>query len=104
VADPSLCERCGRCCCVKIYVDGELVYTPYFCKYYDPATRLCTVYEHRHEVNPRCLTVEEGIALGVFPADCPYVRDLPDYHPPREHCTPEELGQHKKQLEHAGGR
>ena len=94
MADPSLCERCGRCCCIKIVADGEVIYTPYFCEYYDPETKLCTVYERRHEVNPRCLTVEEGIKLGVFPADCPYVRDLPDYRPPRASPTPDELDGH----------
>ena len=72
-------------------LNGEVVYTPFFCKYYDAATRLCTIYPRRHEVNPHCLTVEEGIKMGVFPADCPYVRDLPGYHPPRERCTAEEL-------------
>ena len=99
MADPARCERCGRCCHVKIIVRGEVVYLPDFCQYYDPQTKLCTIYEHRHETNPRCLTVEEGIELGVFPADCPYVRDLPDYRPPREHCTPAELREYggKKQ-------
>ena len=98
MADPALCERCGRCCCVKFYLDDELVYTPWFCHFYDPETHLCTVYERRFEVNPHCLTVEEGIAAGVFPADCPYVRDRPGYRPPREAPTPEELelyGKHK---------
>ncbi len=42
-------------------------------------------------MNPECISVEEGIRLGVFPADCPYVRDLPDYVPPRLELTPGEL-------------
>ncbi len=91
MADARLCRRCGKCCHEKIVIDGQVVYLPSFCKFYDPESRLCTVYENRFELNPHCLTVEEGIQLGVFPADCPYVRDLPDYCPPREECTPEEL-------------
>jgi hypothetical protein len=33
-------------------------------------------------MNPDCLTVEEGIKLGVFPADCPYVKDIKGYKGP----------------------
>ena len=91
MADPNICERCGKCCCVKIFVDDEVVYLPLFCKFYDPQTKLCTVYENRFEANPHCLTVEEGVELGVFPEGCPYVRGLTDYHPPREQCTQEEF-------------
>ena len=91
MADPSLCEKCGRCCYSKLIIDGEVVYTPFPCPYLDEKTRLCTVYERRHELNPQCLTVEVGIRLGVFPPDCPYVRDLPDYVPPRTRLTAEEI-------------
>ena len=54
------------------------------CQYLDPETKLCTIYDQRHEINPSCLRVEQGIELGVFPADCPYVADLPHYVPPAE--------------------
>ena len=85
------CRRCGRCCCAKLLLDDEVVYTPFLCKYLDEKTRLCTVYENRHEMNPDCLTLEEGIRIGVFPADCPYVADLEEYKPPREDWTQEDL-------------
>jgi len=88
--DPDLCRRCGRCCYAKIVVDSEIVYTPYPCRYLDRQTRLCTVYDRRFEVNPDCLSVEQGIRLRVFPADCPYVQGLKNYRPPREHWTTEE--------------
>jgi len=71
--------------------DDELVYLPFPCPHFDEKTRLCTVYEHRFEVNPDCLTLEEGIRLGVFPADCPYVAGLKDYKPPREKWTKEDI-------------
>lgn len=91
MADPNLCEKCGRCCYAKLIIDGEIVYTPFPCPYLDEATRLCAIYERRHEINPYCLPVELGIRLGVFPPDCPYVRDIPDYKPPRMSLTPQEL-------------
>lgn len=86
----ALCRRCGRCCCAKLIISGEVVYTPHFCKHLDPATRLCTIYERRFEINPDCMTVEEGIRCGVFPADCPYVQGIENYRPPREHWTAQE--------------
>lgn len=91
MADPTLCRRCGRCCAKKMSVDGEVVYLPFYCGFLDVETKLCRVYERRFEANPRCLTVEEGVALGVFPADCPYVAGVAGYSPPRERCTVEEL-------------
>ena len=87
----NICRRCGRCCCHKLLLEDEVVYLPYPCAYLDEETHLCTIYEDRHRINPDCLTVEEGIEIGVFPADCPYVRDIPGYKPPREQCTQDEL-------------
>lgn len=97
-ATRDLCERCGRCCYAKLIIGGEIVYTPYPCPYLDTRTHLCTVYERRHEVNPQCITVEMGIRLGVFPADCPYVRDLPGYVPPRMGLTPEEIEEYADEV------
>ena len=91
MADPKLCKKCGRCCYAKLIIHGQVVYTPFPCPYLDETSRLCTIYERRHELNPHCLTVEMGIRLGVFPHDCPYVCDLPDYVPPRMGMTPDEI-------------
>jgi uncharacterized cysteine cluster protein YcgN (CxxCxxCC family) len=96
--DPTLCEKCGRCCVAKLIIDGEVVYTPFPCPYLDPETKLCTVYDHRLQVNPQCLTVEVGIQLGVFPPDCPYVRDIPDYVPPRMGLTAEEIEEFAEEI------
>lgn len=82
--DDSKCKKCGRCCARKVIVGDRVFYTAHYCPYLDLETKLCTVYERRHEINPHCLTVEEGIRLGVFPADCPYVADIPGYRPPAE--------------------
>ena len=80
----TICEKCGRCCYRKLWIENKIYYTPTPCEYLDTETGLCTVYEKRHLLNPECLTVEKGIKLGVFPADCPYVRNLSDYVPPVE--------------------
>ena len=76
------CRRCGRCCAVKLIVDDTVIYTDEYCRYLDPQTRTCTVYERRHEVNPECLPLEEAVRMRLLPADCPFVADVPDYVPP----------------------
>jgi uncharacterized cysteine cluster protein YcgN (CxxCxxCC family) len=85
MADDSLCRRCGRCCYKKLDIGGVVYMTPFPCDFLDEKTRLCTVYERRHEVNPACLGVEEGIRRHAFPADCPYVKGLKGYVPPVEY-------------------
>lgn len=68
-------------------IGDEVHYTPFSCRHLDLKTRLCTIYDRRHQVNPECLSLEEGILLGVFPADCPYVEGYPGYRPPHEEHT-----------------
>lgn len=80
----ALCRRCGRCCYEKILLQDHVFTTGTPCAHLDVATRLCRVYADRHRVNPRCLTVEQGVEWGVFPADCPYVAGLKGYHPAEE--------------------
>ena len=48
------------------------------------------MYEARFRVNSRCVPVDEGIRLGVFPADCPYVQGLAGYVPAEEGWIEEE--------------
>ena len=80
----ALCRRCGRCCYEKLIIDGCVFTTDTPCEYLDTLTNLCTIYPRRHKINPLCLTVEQGIRYGVFPADCPYVKDRPEYQPAEE--------------------
>ena len=77
----ELCRRCGRCCYEKLIIDNHVFTTRKPCPHLDVKTNLCTVYDRRLEVNPRCLSVAQGIEFGVFPADCPYVQGLRDYLP-----------------------
>lgn len=108
-AHEAKCLRCGRCCADKYIVGDRVYFAEGVCRYLDHKTKLCTIYEHRHQTNTACLSVDEGIRLGVFPSNCPYVADLPNYVPPVETVvdkqtlrlvergkilTPEELDEH----------
>lgn len=87
----AACRRCGRCCVQKVIVNGEVFATTRPCRYLDPKSKLCTVYERRFEVNADCLSVPDGIRHHVFPADCPYVQGLQDYRPPRPEVLSERV-------------
>ncbi len=90
-AHEALCRRCGRCCYEKYVVEERVFTTRTPCPHLDTRTRRCTVYDRRTEVNPRCVTVEEGIRLGVFPADCPYVQGVAGYVPSEEGWLDDDL-------------
>ena len=78
-----LCTNCGKCCYKKIIIGSAVFITPFPCEHLDTETNLCTVYERRHEVNPECLTMAEGMVHSAFPADCGYVPVMapPNYRP-----------------------
>ncbi len=80
----SLCRRCGKCCTEKVEVDGVIYMSRAYCRFLDPSTKQCTVYENRFEAEPDCTDVPSGIQSGIFPADCPYVQDIEDYQAPKE--------------------
>jgi uncharacterized cysteine cluster protein YcgN (CxxCxxCC family) len=90
-ANEDLCRKCGRCCREKVVIDGVIFYTDRVCRYWDPVTRLCTVYERRREVCPDCGDMDRMIRAGVLPGDCPYVRDRSDYDPPVEYWEDPEV-------------
>jgi hypothetical protein len=78
------CQRCGRCCYEKIEFEGEIYYTETPCEFLDQGTSLCRVYATRHIDKPDCspLTPRQ-VKRGLLPADCPYVKDFPDYKSPQ---------------------
>lgn len=77
------CRRCGRCCYEKIEHAGRVYYTNDPCDCLDLSTRLCTVYERRHEAKPECMPLNtETLRYGILPADCPYVSEIEDYNAP----------------------
>ena len=98
-AHEAMCRRCGRCCYAKFLVGDRVIYTDTPCVHLDLDTRLCRIYDRRHEVNPDCLDVEQGILRGVFPADCPYVAGIPGYKAPIEDTDPSVLASALEALE-----
>ncbi len=86
----ALCRKCGRCCCVKVVIQGQVVLSPFYCPFLDEMTMLCTIYPRRYQLNPLCTSPEVGIRLGIWPGDCPYVDDPDNYRGPRD-MLPEEV-------------
>ena len=82
----ALCNNCGKCCYKKIIVGRSVFITPFPCEFLNTDTNLCTVYERRFELNPLCLSMEEGFKVNAFPEDCPYVPEMapPKYKPARD--------------------
>jgi len=74
----SHCHQCALCCYEKIQQeDGSwFIDLSRPCPWLDEETRLCTVYENRFEVNPRCrrITVVRSLFAAYLPSSCGYVR------------------------------
>jgi len=72
----TICTKCGKCCYEKVDLGGgEIRYTDEPCRYLDTQTKLCQVYENRHEVEPDCISLTEDLVrtLHWLPEDCAYV-------------------------------
>lgn len=78
----KICRKCAKCCYEKVYIHDEVYFTNVPCKFLDTETNLCKVYDNRHNAHIRCMTIEEGIKVRAFPADCPYVQDVKEYQGP----------------------
>lgn len=70
----SKCKRCGKCCYHKVHYVNEGVYEllPTHCKYLNPISKMCRVYDTRFEIKPECLKLtEENVkTLDWLPKDC----------------------------------
>ena len=86
----SLCDRCGRCCLVKLEDEdtGEIFTTDIACKLFDAGACSCMSYKLRQKKVGDCvkLTPETVRALKWLPSTCAYRlvkegRALPDWHP-----------------------
>ncbi len=72
----GICRKCGKCCYEKIDLGGgEIHYTDEPCEHLDTETKLCKVYDRRHEVEPECISLTEHLVrtLNWLPEDCAYV-------------------------------
>jgi len=86
----KLCRRCGECCRLKreieggvFVIDGER-YCPHL-KWNGVA--YCEIYgQNYHRVIPvgtertMCLSADEMARAGLLPEDCPYAKEIPNYH------------------------
>ena len=88
----SLCDRCGRCCLVKLEDEdtGEILRTDIACKLFDAGSCSCAGYELRQKKVHDCvkLTPESVREIKWLPKTCAYrlIRDgelLPEWHPLR---------------------
>ena len=86
----SLCDRCGKCCVVKLedYDTNEIYYTSVSCKLLCEKTALCKNYINRKVLVPDCkiLSPKNLKNLRWMPETCAYkILDkggqLPHWHP-----------------------
>jgi uncharacterized cysteine cluster protein YcgN (CxxCxxCC family) len=85
------CRRCGRCCREKVAIEGVIFYTDRVCRFWDPITKLCRVFDRRGDVCHDCADLDSAIRHGILPGDCPYVRGNEDYVPPVEYWEDAEV-------------
>ena len=82
----STCSRCGLCCFEKIEDEsGTIFFTATPCRYLDPVSRDCKIYERRFEINPDCVKLTEELVRSIpwLHDDCAYRRTLGLSSPPR---------------------
>ena len=86
----TLCDGCGICCMYKIEDEetGEINLTSVACRFLDPDTVTCQLYDSRFSAMPTCikLTPSKVEHLEWLPDTCAYRlilqgKPLPDWHP-----------------------
>jgi len=86
----SLCDRCGRCCLVKLEDEdsNEIYLTNVACKLLDLEACRCSDYENRFNAVPICtnLKTELDAIIDYLPESCAYRllhegKPLEDWHP-----------------------
>ena len=86
----SLCDRCGRCCLVKLEDEdtGEIFTTDIACRLFDAGTCSCLSYKSRRKKVADCLKLTPDAVRTIkwLPSTCAYrlLKDgepLPAWHP-----------------------
>ncbi|MCL5124438.1 MAG: hypothetical protein M1511_08080 [Deltaproteobacteria bacterium] len=75
----NICRKCGKCCYEKIDLGGgQIVYTEEPCVYLDTITRMCKIYDKRHEIEPDCIKLTEDFIRRInwMPPGCAYIEYL----------------------------
>jgi len=90
----NLCDKChyirGLCCFYNTILEGyNVILSNQPCKFLDTKTMNCTVYEHRYERQPLCLSIEKSYNTGGLPKGCLYLKG----HPEREENPKVEIRQ-----------
>lgn len=72
----SLCDRCGRCCLVKLEEEdtGEIFLTDIACKLFDSGTCACTNYGARNRRVRDCIKLTPDMVRSIswLPSTCAY--------------------------------
>lgn len=84
-----LCDGCGKCCLNKIGIRNQVSFTNVRCRFLDPQTCLCQIYEHRFKKVSDCRDINLATVLNepeILPKTCAYRllaqgKDLPPWHP-----------------------
>ncbi len=84
-----LCDGCGKCCLNKIDIKGKVCFTNARCRFLNPETCLCQIYEHRFEKVYDCRDIDLQTVINepeILPKTCAYRllaegKPLPEWHP-----------------------
>ncbi len=84
--DESLCERCGRCCIIKVAENGFYSLTWKDCVYlirHKDKNTSCLFYSERNNLkcgeSNVCVPIQDAIKYGDLPTDCPYALAVDGY-------------------------
>lgn len=75
----QICRKCAKCCYEKIDIGGgQIIYTDEPCEYLDTVTRMCKIYDRRHEIEPDCIKLTEDLIRQInwMPEGCAYLEYL----------------------------
>lgn len=84
-----LCDGCGKCCLNKLAIRDKVSFTNVRCRFLDPESCLCQIYEHRFKKVSDCRDINLNTVLTepeILPKTCAYRllsegKDLPSWHP-----------------------
>lgn len=78
----SICSNCGKCCYMHDYdAVNKKAINATKCPYRDDEKKICTCYENRSKVQPKCGQLTEDMIpflhkIGVLPDSCEYVKNF----------------------------
>lgn len=74
----KICRECGICCSLAIPINSSnYICLGLPCKFLK--NKKCSVYSRRFSVAPWCADLVRCLVEGIFPKECPYTFDIPNY-------------------------